>query len=155
MKYNKKIIGIFLIVCVAMTFLATVSATEVTISGEKFIIPDEFEEEKDTSMVNKDSTGTTETKCYVHNMDYITITISTINNGASGFPIDDDYKNKTINGTEGLYKVDEYGNEEFVYLNNQKTIYITLTPGTSDKVPFEDIIIENYKEESSSPFDFF
>ncbi|MBQ2653813.1 MAG: hypothetical protein IJF83_14650 [Methanobrevibacter sp.] len=155
MKYGK-IIGILLVICVAITFLGVASAAEIVVNGEKFNLPDDFKKDNESSTVTKTSTGTDENIIYGNGFDFVTFAISSFNSGSSpALPTGGNYTDKTINGIDGKYTVDEYGNEEFVYINNNKLIMISLTADSS--LSFENIIIKPAASEqgSGSPFNLF
>ena len=117
MKYGK-IIGILLVICMAITLLGVVYATEVVINGEKFNLPDDYERDNETATVEKDSVATYENVIYGNGNEFVSFAISSFNSGAyPDLPTGDNYTDKTINGFEGKYCADEYGNEEFVYIN--------------------------------------
>lgn len=152
MKHGK-IIGILIIVFVAMTFLGVVSAEEVVVNGEKFNIPDGFEKNEEVSFVEKTSTGTDEEAEYDKGVDVIMIYVTSVNGGGiAGLPIIENTTNMTVNGIEGQYWVDEYGNMQFDYLQNRKSISITLNGNFTS---FEDIMVEDTSEESPFPFNLF
>lgn len=147
MKHSK-IIGILLIVCVAITFLSVASAAEIVINGEKFNLPDSYQKDEASSTVTKTSTGTDENVIYGNGLEFVTFAINAFNGGATpDLPTGDNYTDKTIKGFEGKYRVDEWGNEEFNYINNNKLIYISKTPDCN--LTFEDIIAESAPEGSS------
>lgn len=153
MKHGK-IIGILLIICVAITFLSVASAAEIVINGEKFNLPDDFQKDNESSTISKSSTGTDENVIYGNGVDFVTFAINSFNSGTPNLPTGDNYTDKTIKGFEGKYRVDEWGNEEFNYINNNKLIYICITPNSN--LTFENIIAESAPEDNSgSPFNIF
>lgn len=153
MKYSK-LIGIFLLICVAITFLGVASATEIVVSGEKFNIPDGFNKDETGCYVAKTAITSEESVLY-DNMDkgeFISIFITS----SSGFdmvpPDGPEYEEKTIAGIDGKYSEDETG-VSFFYTNDGKLISISLSNDCS--ATFEDIIVNTTSEESSSLFDWF
>lgn len=153
MKYSR-IIGIFLIACVVITFLGIVSAEEITVGGEKFNIPDGFNRNEGGCYVAKGTTTSEEVALYdiVDNAEYISILVSSSAGIEPTLPIDSKYEEKTIAGIDGKYGEDEAG-VTFMYTNNENFISISLSHNCS--VSFEDIIINTTSEGSSSVFDLF
>lgn len=150
MKYSR-IIGIFLIACVVITFLGIVSAEEITVGGEKFNIPDGFNRNEGGCYVAKGTTSSEEVALYdiVDNAEYISILVSSSPGVEPTLPDGPEYEEKTIAGIDGKYSEDEAG-VTFMYAHNEKFISISLSYNCS--ASFEDIII-NTTSGSSSVFD--
>ena len=151
MKHN--IIGILLVICVAITFLGVASAAEVTVSGDKFNIPDGFEKEEGGSYFSKSTTMTEECVVYDNGEDYFSIFVCSSNGGPILPPDGPEYEEKTIKGIDGKYCEDENG-ESFTYISNDKTVSIYLSANST--LTFEDIIIADSSEgDSGFPFNLF
>lgn len=152
MKYSK-LIGIFLLVCIAITFLGVASAAEVTINGEKFNIPDGFVKDEELSSVSKSTYGTDEIALFSKDFDSISISVTSLNSGTPNLPTDEKYSDKTVNGIAGKYCEDADG-KEFIYNDGQRTITIWLPKDTN--VTFESLVVKTTSEEDSgSPFNIF
>ena len=152
MKFSK-LIGIFLVVCIAITFLGVASAAEVTINGEKFNIPDGFEKNEELSSVSKTTYGTDELAVFDKDLDSISITVTSLNGGTPNLPVEEKYSDKTVNGINGKYCEDEDG-AQFVYNDGDRSITIWLPQNCT--VSFEDIVVNTTSEEDSgSPFNIF
>lgn len=131
----KRLIFVLIALCVAITFMGVVSAAEVEVAGEKFNVPDGFEENASASKQIYDSSATTTQKTFTNGTHKIIIMVDEFSPGKKPkLPkIKNDYENKTFNGVNGAYS--ELKNT-FVYKNGQKLITIS-----SARVPFEDIVI--------------
>ncbi|MBQ2653814.1 MAG: hypothetical protein IJF83_14655 [Methanobrevibacter sp.] len=151
MKYSK-LIGIILIVCIAFTFLAVVSAYEVTVCGDQFNIPYGFEKDDAYSTVSKTAMGTQENAVFTNGIDIIYIGVSVMNNGGVVLPTGDNYTDKTVNGVSGKYYEDDTG-IGFIYIHGNKCITISF-PNDSNST-FEEIVIKPPEDDSGSPFNLF
>lgn len=129
----KKIIGILIILCVAITFLGIASAAEVTISDVKFNVPDDYKE----SGGDKQSLGEgleSEYKVFIKGDKNITIDVMTLSGNTKDvtLPVDDGV-DKTIKDKNGTFSASKH---VFQYKEGNKVIMIQ---DSNDK--FEDIIV--------------
>ena len=129
----KKILGILMIICIAITFLGIASAAEVTVSDVKFNVPDGYKEINST----KENLGhglTSESKIYSNGNKTIAIGVMTL----SGDTVDvssqhNDSVSKTIKDKNGTYSAQDH---IFEYKDGNKVIMLK-----DDSEKFEDIII--------------
>ena len=135
---SRKIIGILVVVLVAVTFLGIASAAEVTVGSQHFNLPDGFKENTTAAKekVSSSNSGSSTTKTYVKSFyngeKYITINVIEFQ-GKPKLKEESGYKNRTINGVDGVYNSDT---NQFEYVNGSKLIAMS-----GNKEAIEDFVM--------------
>ena len=129
----KKILGILLIICIAITCLGIASAAEVTVSDVKFNIPDGYEE---VAKENNDAGNglTIESRTYANGDKNISVGVMTLSGNAIDVSANfDDAVEKVIKNKNGNYSASKHA---FEYKDGKKVIIIQ-----DNDEKFEDIIV--------------
>ena len=129
----KKILGILLVICVAITFIGIASAAEITITDVKFNIPDGYTE-ADSDQQDLGDGLISDSKVYINGDKNITIGVLTF--GGNTQDVTPELKNpvsKVIKNKTGTYSAEEH---KFFYKEGNKVILIQ-----DPDEKFEDIIV--------------
>ena len=130
----KKILGILIIICIAITCLGVASAAEATVGDTKFNVPDGYELASNYSQ--KVSAGIDiDTHIFLNKENKnITIDVSTLSGNVADIPPQfSDGVEKTVKDKNGTFSPSSH---KFHYKDGNKVIEITY-----DQDKFEDIII--------------
>lgn len=149
----RKIMGLLLVVCVAITFLGVASAAEVVVWGEKFNVPDDFNKNEDVSYSSKGLTSSEESAFYENETDFINIYICSSNGIQLTTSQSPEYEDKTIAGIEGKYCEDNATGKFFEYIHDDKLISVQISNNST--LTFEDILITPSSDDSGSSFNLF
>ena len=122
MKFGK-IIGILVVVLVAVTFLGIASAAEVTVGSQHFNLPDGYKENATMTKEKTSSDSKTYVKSFVNGKKSVTINVIELSEGAKPvFKEESGFKNRTINGVDGIYNPDTH---QFQYGNGSRIIHMS------------------------------